>query len=151
MCSSDLFTDYLRASLTTLRGDHSAVAQELALAQSYLELLQARMEDQLRFSITADDAARAQPLPPLLLQPLVENAVVHGLKPSFEGGSVRVSAREARTWCWTCKTTAVARMPPPAAVAVAVAVALAAAGPVPAWRWTTSASACWHATAPLPR
>ena len=87
------FTDYLRASLTTLRGDHSAVAQELALAQSYLELLQARMEDRLRFSITADDAARTQPLPPLLLQPLVENAVVHGLEPSIEGGSVRVSAR----------------------------------------------------------
>ena len=87
------FTDYLRASLTTLRGDHSAVAQELALAQSYLELLQARMEDRLRFSITADDAARSQPLPPLLLQPLVENAVVHGLEPSIEGGSVRVSAR----------------------------------------------------------
>ena len=52
------FTDYLPASLTALRGEHSAVAQELALAQSYLELLQARMEDRLRFSITADDAAR---------------------------------------------------------------------------------------------
>ena len=87
------FTDYLRASLTTLRGEHSAVAQELALAQSYLDLLQARMEDRLRFSITADDATRAQPLPPLLLQPLVENAVVHGLEPSIEGGSVHVSAR----------------------------------------------------------
>ena len=87
------FTDYLRASLTTLRGEHSPVAQELALAQSYLELLQARMQDRLRFSITADDAARAQPLPPLLLQPLVENAVIHGLEPSIDGGSVRVSAR----------------------------------------------------------
>ena len=87
------FTDYLRASLTTLRGDDSAVAQELALAQSYLELLQARMEDRLRFSITAADDARAQLLPPLLLQPLVENAVVHGLEPSIDGGSVRVSAR----------------------------------------------------------
>ena len=87
------FTDYLRASLTTLRGDHSPVAQELALAQSYLELLQARMADRLRFSITADDAARPQPLPPLLLQPLVENAVQHGLEPSINGGSVRVSAR----------------------------------------------------------
>ena len=87
------FTDYLRASLTTLRGEHSPVAQELALAQSYLELLQARMADRLRFSITADDAARPQPLPPLLLQPLVENAVQHGLEPSIDGGSVRVSAR----------------------------------------------------------
>ena len=57
------FTDYLPASPTALRGEHSAVAQELALAQSYLELLQARMEDRLRFSITADSVhgARQQP------------------------------------------------------------------------------------------
>ena len=87
------FTDYLRASLTTLRGEHSAVAHELDLAQSYLQLLQARMQDRLHFAITADAEARAQPLPPLLLQPLVENAVVHGLEPSVEGGSVHVSAR----------------------------------------------------------
>jgi hypothetical protein len=87
------FTDYLRASLGTLRSDESTVAHELALARSYLELLQIRMEDRLRFSITDDEAARAQPLPPLLLQPLVENAVVHGLEPSIEGGSVQVDAR----------------------------------------------------------
>jgi signal transduction histidine kinase len=87
------FTDYLRASLGTLRGDESTVAHELELAQSYLELLQIRMEDRLRFSIRADAAARRQPLPPLLLQPLVENAVVHGLEPSIEGGQVQVDAR----------------------------------------------------------
>jgi two-component sensor histidine kinase len=87
------FTDYLRASLGSLRSEHSAVAQELELAQSYLQLLQGRMEDRLRFSISADDAARGQPLPPLLLQPLVENAVVHGLEPSVEGGSVAVRAQ----------------------------------------------------------
>jgi signal transduction histidine kinase len=87
------FTDYLRASLGALRGDSSAVAQELDLAQSYLQLLQGRMEERLQFSISADADARRQPLPPLLLQPLVENAVVHGLEPSIEGGSVHVSAR----------------------------------------------------------
>ena len=87
------FTDYLRASLSTLRNDNSHVAQELGLVESYLQLLQARMEDRLRFSIQADDRARAASLPPLLLQPLVENAVVHGLEPSIEGGTVRVSAQ----------------------------------------------------------
>ena len=87
------FTDYLRASLTTLRSEHSTLNHELLLAQSYLQLLQARMEDRLQFSIQADDAARAQPLPPLLLQPLVENAVVHGLEPSITGGTVRITAR----------------------------------------------------------
>ena len=87
------FTDYLRATLGTLRNDDSVVANELELARSYLQLLQSRMEDRLRFTITADEAARRQPLPPLLLQPLIENAVVHGLEPSIEGGTVRVSAR----------------------------------------------------------
>ena len=87
------FTDYLRASLGTLRSEDSTVAQELALARSYLELLQIRMEDRLRFSISAEASAGAQPLPPLLLQPLVENAVVHGLEPSIEGGTVQVDAQ----------------------------------------------------------
>ena len=87
------FTDYLRASLGSLRHDESTVDQELALAASYLQLLQGRMENRLRFTIDADDAARRQPLPPLLLQPLVENAVVHGLEPHIDGGTVRVSAR----------------------------------------------------------
>jgi hypothetical protein len=86
------FTDYLRASLLTLRNDDSRVAQELELAQSYLLLLQGRMDERLRFTIEADEAARAVPLPPLLLQPLVENAVVHGLEPSIEGGHVHVRA-----------------------------------------------------------
>jgi two-component sensor histidine kinase len=89
------FTDYLRASLSTLRSEQSVVGHELDLAQSYLQLLQGRMEDRLRFSIDADEAARQQPLPPLLLQPLVENAVVHGLEPSIEGGTVQVTARVA--------------------------------------------------------
>ena len=87
------FTDYLRASMTTLRNDSNPLAEELALAQNYLQLQQARMEDRLQFSITASDAARAQPLPPLLLQPLVENAVKHGLEPSIAGGAVHISAR----------------------------------------------------------
>ncbi|MDP2005551.1 MAG: histidine kinase [Rubrivivax sp.] len=86
------FTDYLRASLGSLRNESSPLDSELDLARNYLQLLQARMEDRLRFEITADDKARAVPLPPLLLQPLVENAVVHGLEPSIDGGTVRVSA-----------------------------------------------------------
>lgn len=87
------FTDYLRATLGTLRSETSTVGHEIDLAQSYLQLLQMRMEDRLRFEIDADDAARELPLPSLLLQPLVENAVMHGLEPSIDGGCVRVQAR----------------------------------------------------------
>jgi signal transduction histidine kinase len=87
------FTDYLRSSLTSLRHEEASLGNELDLAQAYLGLLQTRMEDRLQFSITGDPALRAAQLPPLLLQPLVENAIHHGLEPKVEGGHLRVSAR----------------------------------------------------------
>jgi signal transduction histidine kinase len=86
------FTDYLRASLGALRQSECALAQELELAQNYLQLQQVRMDDRLQFEINASEAARAALLPPLLLQPLIENAVVHGLEPSLAGGTVQVRA-----------------------------------------------------------
>jgi sensor histidine kinase YesM len=89
----EAFVDYLRASLTALRHDASPLERELALAEAYLRLLGTRMEDRLRFSIEADEAARRAPVPPLLLQPLVENAIRHGLEPKVEGGTVAVQAR----------------------------------------------------------
>ena len=91
------FTDYLRASLGALRQQESPLSQELELARSYLLLLQARMEERLQFSIEASDAAQRVVLPPLLLQPLVENAVVHGLEPAIAGGTVQVRARVENT------------------------------------------------------
>ncbi len=86
------FSDYLRAGLVQLRQVDSTLDAELAMAQAYLELLQIRMEDRLTFAIEASDAARAARLPTLLLQPLVENAIHHGLEPKVDGGHVRISA-----------------------------------------------------------
>jgi len=86
------FTAYLRASLGGLRRETGPLEDELALASAYLTVLQTRMEDRLRFEIQASAEARAVPLPPMLLQPLVENAVHHGLEPKIEGGTVRVDA-----------------------------------------------------------
>ena len=88
----ETFTDYLRASLGEMRQLQSTVGAELDMAEAYLRLLQLRMEDRLRFEIEADDAVRALKLPPLLLQPLVENAIQHGLEPKVEGGCVRMRA-----------------------------------------------------------
>jgi LytS/YehU family sensor histidine kinase len=51
------------------------------------------MEDRLRFVIDASEEARAAVLPTLLLQPLVENAVQHGLEPKVEGGTVHIIVR----------------------------------------------------------
>ncbi len=86
------FTEYLRSTLATLRSGEVPLAQELELAENYLRLLGSRMEDRLRWQIDADHAARQVPVPPLLLQPLVENAIHHGLEPQVQGGSVMVRA-----------------------------------------------------------
>ena len=88
------FTDYLRSSLTSLRHDQATLGSEMALAHAYLCLLKVRMDDRLQFDIDIDNdpALRDAKLPPLLLQPLVENAIHHGLEPKLEGGRVQVRA-----------------------------------------------------------
>ncbi len=88
----EAFSDYLRAGLTQLRQVDTTLGAELDMSQTYLELLQIRMLDRLSFSIDASPEARAARLPTLLLQPLVENAIHHGLEPKVEGGHVHIRA-----------------------------------------------------------
>ena len=87
------FTDYLRSSMGNLRNHRNPLEQELEMVENYLRVAQARMEDRLSYRIDADAAARSVAVPPLLLQPLVENAVLHGLEPALAGGHVEISAR----------------------------------------------------------
>jgi len=88
----ETFSSYLRGSLGQLRGADSTVAAELSMAGDYLALMQIRMEERLRFRIDASDDARQASMPPLMLQPLVENAIHHGLAPTLDGGTVVVEA-----------------------------------------------------------
>ncbi|WP_310388891.1 sensor histidine kinase [Roseateles sp.] len=92
----EAFTDYLRAGLGQMRKTDTTVDAELALAERYLQLMQIRMGERLSFEIQASAAARACRLPPLLLQPLIENAIQHGLEPKVEGGHIQVSANVAQ-------------------------------------------------------
>jgi two-component system, LytTR family, sensor histidine kinase AlgZ len=69
------------------------LGEEIELAQRYLAIEQIRFGDRLRVTWELDPAAAAARVPPLLLQPLVENAVRHGIEPSDEGGSIRVRTR----------------------------------------------------------
>jgi hypothetical protein len=87
------FTDYLRGSLGTLRQETVPLSDELSLARAYLVVQQVRMEERLRIHIDVPDDLLATPVPPLLLQPLVENAIVHGLEPQLDGGCVSIRAR----------------------------------------------------------
>ena len=89
----ETFTDYLRSSLSSLRRDDATLGSELELVRNYLELMQFRMEDRLQFRLDCDGVDRNARIPPLLLQPLVENAIHHGLEPKVEGGTICVRAR----------------------------------------------------------
>jgi hypothetical protein len=91
------FTDYLRASLGELRLDEVTLGDELALAEAYLRVQATRMEERLAYRIEADEAARQAAWLPLSLQPLVENAVHHGLEPKVGGGAVEVRAHAEGT------------------------------------------------------
>ena len=89
------FTDYLRASLVSLRTAEHALGVELDLVDAYLRVVKVRMDDRLRYRIDVPAGLRALRVPALSLQPLVENAVVHGLEPSIAGGQIVIEARRA--------------------------------------------------------
>jgi len=83
---------FLRASLTRARADIGTLGEELEMVAAYLRVYQVRMGSRLEFQIAVADDLQSFPLPPMLLQPLVENAISHGLEPLPEGGEVRIEA-----------------------------------------------------------
>jgi signal transduction histidine kinase len=91
----DHLNDFLRAALAASRKDRTTLADEFALLRDYLEILAIRMGPRLEFRLDLPDTLAGAKLPPMLLQPLVENAVKHGIEPKVEGGAVEVSARAA--------------------------------------------------------
>jgi sensor histidine kinase YesM len=91
----EAFTDYLRSSLGQLRATQCTLAAELDMVKSYLLLMQIRMAERLQYRIELADRAQTALIPPLLLQPLVENAIRHGLEPKVDGGTVRIDAKVA--------------------------------------------------------
>ena len=75
------------------RGGTVSLASEIELARRYLAIESLRFGDRLELQWQLDPAADAARLPPLALQPLLENAVRHGIEPSEHGGTVRVRTR----------------------------------------------------------
>jgi two-component system sensor histidine kinase AlgZ len=93
-----LLAEFLRETLALGSRDRIALSAELALVRKFLSVEQVRFGDRLQVDIESPgDDADAFPVPPLLLQPLVENAVTHGVAHRLEGGTVRVRAERRVT------------------------------------------------------
>ena len=85
---------YLRTSLSRTLPVSTTLDQEMNIIRAYLNIQKIRMDERLRFTIELPDALREHPFPPMLLQPLVENAVKHGLEPAIEGGQIIIKVVE---------------------------------------------------------
>ena len=84
-------SDFLRTSLGVGERESVPLREELALARAYLEVEQVRFGARLQFSENIQDSCQDCAVPVLLLQPLVENAVKHGIAGLVEGGAIRLS------------------------------------------------------------
>ena len=85
-------SDLFRHALVD-RGEAVSLADEVALARRYLDIEQVRFGERLQVEWAVDAAAGEARVPPLMLQPLVENAVKHGVEPSAQGARVRISTQ----------------------------------------------------------
>jgi sensor histidine kinase YesM len=88
----DRLIGFLRATLNASRVGMHPLAAEFERLADYLALMQVRMGERLQIELDLPDALASRPIPALLLQPLVENAIKHGLEPHRGGGRVSVRA-----------------------------------------------------------
>jgi len=89
----DRLIGFMRTTLSASRSDLQPLADEFARASDYLALMAIRMGPRLAVKIDLPHELRELPVPPLLLQPLIENAIKHGLEPKVQGGRIEVAAR----------------------------------------------------------
>jgi signal transduction histidine kinase len=90
----DRLIAFLRATLNASRSAMHPLATEFERLADYLALMQVRMGGRLQTQLTLPPDLQATAVPPLLLQPLVENSIKHGLEPKVGGGSIEVTARQ---------------------------------------------------------
>lgn len=88
-------SDLLRYSLQLNTREQVPLARELETVRHYLTLESLQLEERLHYTLDADPATLATPLPPMTLQLLVENAIKHGITPRPGGGEVHVAAQLA--------------------------------------------------------
>lgn len=86
-------SEFLRLTVDKEIKQEIPLEQELEFVSRYLEIEKVRFEDRLRVSFDVDAEVRDAVVPSLALQPLVENAIHHGIAPRREGGAIEIQAR----------------------------------------------------------
>lgn len=89
-----LLAEFLRDSLALGTAERIAMARELALVERFLAIERVRFGDRLSVDVSAGDAGACL-IPPLLLQPIVENAVTHGIAHLLDGGTIKIAAERS--------------------------------------------------------
>ena len=89
----DQLITYLRSALAATRTDTTTLRHEFAQLRAYLDIMSLRMGPRLRYRLELPGALEQVAVPPMLLQPLVENAIKHGIEPKVGAGSIDVIAR----------------------------------------------------------
>jgi sensor histidine kinase YesM len=87
-------TKYLRTSLSRTMPEKTTLSQEISMIESYLHIQKIRMDERLNYRISVPDNIGEYSFTPMLLQPLVENAIKYGLEPKEEGGEIIIRATE---------------------------------------------------------
>lgn len=96
----DDLTSLLRVSMSKIKQPRIKLTEELDLVAAYLSIQKVRMGDRLNYDIQVLDDVGAIECPPFLLQPLVENAIVHGIEPSLKGGSIEILVKVKGEHCY---------------------------------------------------
>ncbi len=84
--------EYLQALLLKARQETTTISQEMDIIRAYLNIFKIRMGDRLAYTIDISDKLEDHPFPSMLIQPIVENAIKHGIEMNVEGGIISISA-----------------------------------------------------------
>lgn len=87
------FMQYLKTTLDKTRASITTIGHEIELIRAYLDIYKVRMGKRLLYSIRVDNEVKKSPFPSMLIQPIVENAIKHGLEPKINGGKININVK----------------------------------------------------------
>ena len=93
------FSELFRYTLKSAEKNTVSVSEELDIVRTYLEIEKVRFGERLQYEITCDDAVRDFMIPALIIEPLVENSIKHGIASEVRGGTIKVEASAAGGNC----------------------------------------------------